>query len=124
MRCPDGSGSHTTEIRGLARAMMFKNAAAGLPHGGAKAGIVADPKTSNKEHLIRIFARVIECLHDYIPCPDMCANKSCMAYIFGKIKRSVVFQGNLAEYLSMRSEPPVSGLQNAQKLQKITQIWI
>lgn len=42
----------TTEIRGLARAMTFKNAAAGLPHDGAKAGIMADPKTSNKEHLI------------------------------------------------------------------------
>ena len=100
--------------------MTFKNAAAGLPHGGSKAGIMADPKTSNKEHLLRIFARAIERLHDYIPGLDMCAIKSCMAYIFNEIKRSVVFQGNLAEYLSMRSEPPVSGLQNAQKLQKIT----
>ena len=31
------------EIVRLARAMTFKNAAAGLPHGGGKAGLVANP---------------------------------------------------------------------------------
>jgi glutamate dehydrogenase (NAD(P)+) len=33
----------TEEVARLARAMTFKNAAAGLPHGGGKAGILADP---------------------------------------------------------------------------------
>lgn len=32
------------EVGRLARAMTLKNAAAGLPHGGGKAGIVADPR--------------------------------------------------------------------------------
>ena len=39
----------------LARAMTFKNAAAGLPHGGAKSVIAADPAMppAEKERLIR-----------------------------------------------------------------------
>ncbi len=79
----------TTEVRRLARAMTLKNAAAGLPHGGAKAGILSDPKTGEKEQIIRIFARAIECLHDYIPAPDMYTDESCIAYIFDEIQRSV-----------------------------------
>jgi glutamate dehydrogenase (NAD(P)+) len=57
----------------LARAMTLKNAAAGLPHGGAKAGIVADPSIpkQEKEGIIRAFAHAIRDLCDYIPGPDM-----------------------------------------------------
>ena len=79
----------TTEIRRLARAMTLKNAAAGLPHGGGKAGIIADPKTVNKECLIRMFARAIGSLREYTPGPDMGTDESCMAYIFDEIKRAV-----------------------------------
>ena len=41
----------------LARAMTLKNAAAGLPHGGGKSAIVADPKMppGDKEHLNSCF---------------------------------------------------------------------
>ncbi len=51
----------TEECFRLARAMTLKNAAAGLPHGGGKSVIVADPKapTSEKERLIRAFAAAI-----------------------------------------------------------------
>ena len=57
------------EVLRLARAMTLKNAAAGLPHGGGKAGIVANPSMSpeEKEPLIRAFAQSIRDLHDYIP---------------------------------------------------------
>ena len=37
------------EVAKLARTMSYKNAMAGLPFGGAKAGIVADDKTITKE---------------------------------------------------------------------------
>src|SRR3972149_4969544 len=60
----------TTEVRRLARAMTYKNVMAGLPHGGGKSGIIADPKTVNKEQIIRTFARAIKHLEDYIPGPD------------------------------------------------------
>jgi len=49
------------EVARLARAMTLKNAAAGLAHGGGKAGIVADPACppADKERLVRTFARAI-----------------------------------------------------------------
>jgi glutamate dehydrogenase (NAD(P)+) len=67
----------------LARAMTFKNAAAGLPHGGAKSVIFADPSmdVARKEAFIRAFAQAIKPLVDYIPGPDMGTNETAMAWI-------------------------------------------
>ena len=77
------------EVFRLARAMTFKNAGAGLPHGGGKAGILADPHRADKEALIRAFARAIRDLGDYIPGPDMGTDESCMAWITDEIGRAV-----------------------------------
>ncbi|MEK6681145.1 MAG: Glu/Leu/Phe/Val dehydrogenase [Nitrospirota bacterium] len=77
------------EVFRLARAMTFKNSAAGIPHGGGKSGIVADPKAKNKEALLRLFAQGIKNLVDYIPGPDMGTNEESMAIIYNEIKRSV-----------------------------------
>ena len=79
----------TDEVFRLARAMTLKNAAAGLPHGGGKAGIVADPKSANKSELVRAFARAIRCLDEYIPGPDMGTNETCMAWVNDETGRSV-----------------------------------
>jgi glutamate dehydrogenase (NAD(P)+) len=75
----------------LARAMTLKNAMAGLRHGGAKSGIVADPKvaSSDKEALMRAFANAIRDLHEYIPGPDMGTDEKCMAIVFDEIGRAV-----------------------------------
>ena len=75
----------------LARAMTFKSAAAGLPHGGGKAVIFGDPKISatEKEKLIRAFARAIKDLVEYIPGPDMGTDERCMAWIKDEIGRAV-----------------------------------
>ena len=79
------------EVCRLARAMTFKNAAAGLAHGGGKAGIVADPTCPHdrKELLVRSFARMIGNLEDYIPGPDMGLNEEAMAWIQDEIGRVV-----------------------------------
>jgi glutamate dehydrogenase (NAD(P)+) len=79
------------EVARLARSMTLKNAAAGLPHGGGKAGIVADPAAppDRKESLIRTFANAIRDLTDYIPGPDMGVNEECMAWIKDEIGRVV-----------------------------------
>ncbi|MEQ1829171.1 MAG: Glu/Leu/Phe/Val dehydrogenase [Pirellula sp.] len=79
----------TNEVFRLARAMTLKNASAGLPHGGGKAGIVADPKTADKSKLILAFARAIRNLTSYIPGPDMGTDERCMALIHNEIGRSV-----------------------------------
>jgi glutamate dehydrogenase (NAD(P)+) len=75
----------------LARAMTLKNAAAGLPHGGGKSVIFADPKmpAADKERLIRAFADSIGQIKDYIAGPDMGTDERCMAWIQDEIGRSV-----------------------------------
>jgi glutamate dehydrogenase (NAD(P)+) len=79
------------EVYRLARAMTLKNAAAGLPHGGGKAGIIADPGCGQerKEELIRTFARMIREFSAYIPGPDMGTNETCMAWVKDEINRAV-----------------------------------
>lgn len=77
------------EVYRLARAMTLKNAAAGLPHGGGKAGLAADPKNQGKANLIRSFARNIRELTSYIPGPDMGTDEKCMGVIWDEIGRSV-----------------------------------
>jgi glutamate dehydrogenase/leucine dehydrogenase len=79
------------EVARLARAMTLKNALARLPHGGGKAGIVADPlmPARDKEGVIRWFAQAIRELQGYIPGPDMGTDERCMAWIHDEIGRSV-----------------------------------
>lgn len=79
------------EVARLARAMTLKNAAAGLPHGGGKSGIKADPSCplADKERLIRSFARAIRQLTEYIPGPDMGTDERCMAWVKDEIDRAV-----------------------------------
>jgi len=61
------------EVAGLARAMTWKNALAGIPFGGAKSGIRANPKTIDKEQAVRTFARLLSPVIPkyYISGPDM-----------------------------------------------------
>jgi glutamate dehydrogenase/leucine dehydrogenase len=75
----------------LARAMTLKNAAAGLPHGGGKSVIYADPKMPppEKERIMRAFARGIRDLAEYIPGPDMGTDERCMGWVKDEIGRAV-----------------------------------
>jgi glutamate dehydrogenase/leucine dehydrogenase len=79
------------ECARLARAMTLKNAAAGLPHGGGKSVIFADPAMPEdaKEALIRAFARAIGPIGDYIVGPDMGTNERCMGWAKDEIGRAV-----------------------------------
>ena len=81
----------TAECFRLARAMTFKNAAAGLPHGGGKSAILADPNmpAADKEALVRAFACAIGPIADYIPGPDMGTNETAMAWVKDEIGRAV-----------------------------------
>lgn len=47
------------ETMRLARTMTWKNAAADLPLGGAKGGIVWDPSSQDRERIIRAYARTL-----------------------------------------------------------------
>ena len=58
------------EVARLARTMTWKWAAVDLFHGGAKAGILGDPRSPHKEWILRAFARAL-------------ANEVPREYVFG-----------------------------------------
>jgi glutamate dehydrogenase/leucine dehydrogenase/CBS domain-containing protein len=68
-------------IHNLARGMTLKNAAADLPYGGGKSGIVAARDLSPEEHtaVLRGFARLLyRYNHIYLPGPDVGTNDADM----------------------------------------------
>jgi glutamate dehydrogenase (NAD(P)+) len=75
----------------LARAMTLKNAAAGLPHGGAKSVIFGDPlmPLDQKARHVRAFAAAIRNTREYIPGPDMGTNETAMAWVNDETGRAV-----------------------------------
>lgn len=62
-----------SEVFRLARTMTWKCAAAGLPFGGAKGGIIANPNKVNKVEWIKSFAKMIRpyCPSQYIAATDV-----------------------------------------------------
>ncbi|MBR7741746.1 Glu/Leu/Phe/Val dehydrogenase [Phycicoccus sp. BSK3Z-2] len=50
------------DVLRLSRAMSYKNALAGLAHGGGKAVIVGDPHTAKTPQLLRAYGRFVESL--------------------------------------------------------------
>jgi glutamate dehydrogenase/leucine dehydrogenase len=71
-------------IHNLARGMTLKNAAADLPYGGGKAGIIADPNIPDNVHqeIVRRFAGLIYRYRDiYLPGPDVGTNDADMRII-------------------------------------------
>jgi len=71
-------------IHNLARGMTLKNAAADLPYGGGKAGVVAERDLPPEKHtqVVRGFARLIYRYHHiYLPGPDVGTNDADMKTI-------------------------------------------
>ncbi len=71
-------------IFNMARGMTLKNAAAGLPFGGGKVGIVAERSLTPKEHtaVVKAFAHLLYRYHDiFIPGPDVGTNDTDMKTI-------------------------------------------
>ncbi|MCI0708854.1 MAG: Glu/Leu/Phe/Val dehydrogenase [Chloroflexi bacterium] len=83
------------EVRALAMWMTWKCALVGLPYGGAKGGVICDPKKlSDKENegLTRRFASELVPIispHSDIPAPDMGTNSQTMAWIMDTYSMTV-----------------------------------
>jgi len=70
------------DVLRLARGMTFKSAAAGLNLGGAKAVIIADPKTQKTESLFRSFGRFVDGLGGrYITAEDVGTDVRSMEWV-------------------------------------------
>src|SRR5205807_311449 len=78
-------------IKALAMLMTWKCAAVGIPYGGAKGGVIVDPRglsTLELEHLTRRYATEIALLigpEKDIPAPDMGTDPQVMAWIMDTI---------------------------------------
>ena len=64
------------EVARLARAMTWKNSLAGLPFGGAKSGIIGDPKNMSqkeKDEFMKVFGEAVKCVCPslYVAAPDI-----------------------------------------------------
>ena len=76
------------EVRALAEAMTWKTAIVNLPFGGAKGGIICDPRTMSQRELERLTRRFISRIQVIlgpfrdVPAPDMNTNAQVMAWIF------------------------------------------
>jgi glutamate dehydrogenase (NAD(P)+) len=76
------------EVKSLAMWMTWKCALMGLPFGGAKGGVVCDPKTMSRGELERLTRRYTsEIINEIgperdIPAPDVGTDASVMAWIF------------------------------------------
>ena len=70
------------DVLRLAKAMTYKSAAAGLPLGGGKGLIVADPRTDKTEAMFRSYGRFIDSLNGrYITTEDVGASAQEMEWI-------------------------------------------
>ncbi len=75
------------EVYHLAAAMTLKSAAAMLPLGGGKAGIISSPacftgNPTEKRKLIQAFGKVLYQLPDYVPGPDMGTSEEDMQALY------------------------------------------
>ncbi len=83
------------EVRALAMWMSWKSALVNIPYGGAKGGVVVDPKTMSMGELERLTRRYAAELiplispHADIPAPDMGTNPQVMAWIMDTYSMTV-----------------------------------
>lgn len=85
----------TEEVFRLARAMTLKNAAAGIPYGGAKSALLAEPDVADRDEMLKVYARLLRDQVDYIPGPDMGTDEHCMAVMHGECGRAAGLPGEL-----------------------------
>ena len=75
------------EVRALASWMTWKCAVVNIPFGGAKGGVICDPKTMSEGELERMTRRYTAALIEFIgpekdvPAPDMGTNEQTMAWV-------------------------------------------
>ncbi|OHA50568.1 MAG: hypothetical protein A3A97_03300 [Candidatus Terrybacteria bacterium RIFCSPLOWO2_01_FULL_40_23] len=87
---PDAS---LEEVTALSALMTWKNAAVGLPYGGAKGGVAVDAKKLSTHELERLSRRYVDAIYPIIgpekdvPAPDVNTNPQIMAWMMDEFSR-------------------------------------
>ncbi len=113
-----------TEIFRLARTMTWKCAAAGLPFGGAKGGIVANPNEVNRVSWMKSFAKMIRpyCPKQYIAATDIGTTELDMAVFAHEIGDMRACTGKPAELGGIPHELGTTGYGVASALEAAVEI--
>lgn len=96
------SSVNQDEVQALATLMTVKCAAAGLPLGGGKGGIVVDPKTLSVGELERLSRGYVRALFDVvgheqdIPAPDVNTNGLIMSWMVDEYVNCMLKQNNMS----------------------------
>ncbi len=81
------------EVKALAMWMTWKSALVGIPFGGAKGGIICDPKKFSAKELERLSRGYVQQFVEYmgpdkdIPAPDMYTNAQVMAWMLDEYEK-------------------------------------
>jgi glutamate dehydrogenase (NAD(P)+) len=113
-----------TEIFRLARTMTWKCAAAGLPFGGAKGGIAANPNEVNRVSWMKSFAKMIKpyCPTQYIAATDIGTTELDMAVFAHEIGDMRACTGKPAELGGIPHELGTTGYGVASALEAAVEI--
>ena len=90
------------EVTALAAFMTWKTAVVNIPYGGAKGGVICDPKKLSRDELRGITRRFVAELGDSIgpytdiPAPDVYTNAQTMAWIYDTFDQFHPGENNLA----------------------------
>jgi len=81
------------EVKALAMWMTWKSAIVGIPYGGAKGGVICDPKSMSRLELETMTRAYVRALGDFIgpqkdiPAPDVYTDSQTMAWIMDEFSR-------------------------------------
>ncbi len=82
-----------SEVKALSAWMTWKCAVVGLPLGGGKGGVIADPKKMSNKEIEKLSRGYIQALKDFIgpekdiPAPDVYTNPQIMAWMMDEFSR-------------------------------------
>lgn len=122
------------EVRALAMWMTWKTSLAGLPFGGAKGGVICDPKKFSKDELERLSRGYVQQFVEYlgpdkdIPAPDMYTNAQIMAWMLDEYEKltghhaPAAFTGKPVELGGIGARESATGYGGAVAVQQVAKL--
>lgn len=122
------------EVRALSMWMTWKTSLVGLPFGGAKGGVICDPKKFSKLELERLSRGYVQQFVDYIgpdrdiPAPDMYTNAQIMAWMLDEYEKLAghhapgAFTGKPVELGGIGARESATGYGGAVAVQEVAKL--